>query len=86
MIEDFVYERFAVGSIAREHYLSGEAFQVFADLAGASAREPVRRLPARELNKVPSRPRSSGHSISAISRMVKLRLVASAWSPARRRR
>ena len=53
-----LYERFAVGSIAHEQYLSGEAFQVFADLAGASARELVRRLPARELNRMPPRSRS----------------------------
>jgi GNAT superfamily N-acetyltransferase len=53
-----LYERVAAGWATRECYLSAEAFQAFADLAGASPREVVRRLPARELNHVPARPRS----------------------------
>jgi GNAT superfamily N-acetyltransferase len=44
------YERFAVGSPTRECYLSAQAFQVVADLAGTPVRELVRRLPAREQN------------------------------------
>ena len=52
-----LYERVTIGWATRECYLSAEAFQAFADLAGAPPREVVRRLPARELNKVPARSR-----------------------------
>jgi GNAT superfamily N-acetyltransferase len=44
------YERIAVGSPTRECYLSAQAFQVVADLAGSPVREIVRRLPSREQN------------------------------------
>jgi GNAT superfamily N-acetyltransferase len=54
-----LYERVAIGSPMRECILGAEAFQVFADLAGASPREIVRGLPARALNRVPARPRGS---------------------------
>jgi GNAT superfamily N-acetyltransferase len=52
-----LYERVAIGGPTRECHLSGEAFQVFADLAGTSPREVVRGLPSRELNKVAARNR-----------------------------
>ena len=52
-----LYERVAIGWPSRACYLSGEAFQVFADLAGLAPREIVRQLPTPELNRVPSRPR-----------------------------
>jgi GNAT superfamily N-acetyltransferase len=52
-----LYERVARGWPTRDVYLSAEAFQVFADLAGAPPREIVRRLPAPDLNRVPARPR-----------------------------
>lgn len=49
-----LYERVAVGATTRSFYLSAEAFQAFADLAGSSPRELVRRLPSRGLNRVPA--------------------------------
>jgi GNAT superfamily N-acetyltransferase len=52
-----LYERVAAGWPSRVCYLSAEAFQVCADLAGLPARDIVRRLPAPELNRVPARPR-----------------------------
>jgi GNAT superfamily N-acetyltransferase len=52
-----LYERVAQGWPTRSIYLSAEAFQVFADLAGERPREIVRRLPAPDLNRVPARPR-----------------------------
>jgi GNAT superfamily N-acetyltransferase len=52
-----LYERIAIGSPIRECYLSAEAFQVVADLAGAPPRALVRGLPDRELNRVPARRR-----------------------------
>jgi len=52
------YERVAIGSPTNACHVSGEAFQVFADLAGASPRELVRCLPSRDLNKVPARSRA----------------------------
>lgn len=57
-----LYERVALGSPMRECILGGEAFQVFADLAGASPRDIVRGLPARQLNRVPARPRRRSDS------------------------
>ncbi|HEY6343900.1 MAG TPA: GNAT family N-acetyltransferase [Bryobacteraceae bacterium] len=53
-----LYERAAIGCPTHECHLSAEAFQVFADLAGSSPREIVRRLPSSELNRVPARSRS----------------------------
>ena len=52
-----LYERVAVGSPARTCRLSGEGFQTLADLAGAPAREIVRRLPSPELSRTPARSR-----------------------------
>lgn len=52
-----LYERAAIGWPTRACYLSAEAFQAFADLAGLPAREIVRRLPSPELNRTPARPR-----------------------------
>lgn len=49
-----LYEKVALGSLARECHLSAEAFQVVADLAGKPVRELVRRLPAPALNLVPA--------------------------------
>lgn len=40
-----LYERLARGWPSREGYLSAESFQLFADLAGLSPREIVKRLP-----------------------------------------
>ena len=40
-----LYERVAQGWPAREVYLSAEAFQLFADLAGLAPRDIVKRLP-----------------------------------------
>jgi len=54
-----LYERVAIGSPTRECHISAEAFQVLADLAGASPRELVRCLPSRELNKVLARSRGA---------------------------
>jgi len=53
-----LYERVAIGSPSHECHLSAEAFQVFADLAGLTPREIVRRLPNLELNRVPRRSRT----------------------------
>lgn len=53
-----LYERVAIGGPTRECHVSGEAFQVFADLAGKPLRELVRRLPAPDLSRVPARARS----------------------------
>src|SRR5215475_1551524 len=50
-----LYERAAIGRPTNECHLSAEAFQVFADLAGLTPREIVRRLPHAELNQVPPR-------------------------------
>jgi GNAT superfamily N-acetyltransferase len=50
-----LYERVAIGSPARTCHVSGEAFQVLADLAGQRAREIVRRLPPPELGRTPAR-------------------------------
>lgn len=50
-----LYERTAVRRPTHECHVSEEAFQVFADLAGLSPREIVRRLPSSELNLVPAR-------------------------------
>ena len=52
-----LYERVAVGGPGRSVYVSGKAFQAFADLAGMPLRELVRRLPPRSLNAEPARPR-----------------------------
>jgi GNAT superfamily N-acetyltransferase len=53
-----LYERVAIGNPTHECHLSAEAFQVFADLAGLTPREIVRRLPTVELNRVPRRSRT----------------------------
>ena len=52
-----LYDRFAIGGPAYECHVSAEAFQVLADLAGKPVRDIVRGLPARELGRVPARPR-----------------------------
>lgn len=52
------YERIAIGGATRQCHVSAEAFQVFADLAGAPLRELVHRLPTPDLNRVPARPRA----------------------------
>ena len=52
-----LYERVAIGWPSRTCYLSAEAFQAFADLAGLSPRDIVRRLPPPELNRTSARPR-----------------------------
>jgi GNAT superfamily N-acetyltransferase len=52
-----LYERVAVGSSARNIYVSGEAFQSFADLAGLRVRDIVRRLPDPALNRESPRAR-----------------------------
>ena len=54
-----LYERFAIGAVTRECHLSAEAFQVFADLAGASPRDIIRGLPASDLNNVEARIRAT---------------------------
>lgn len=51
------YERVAMGWAARTTYLSAEAFQAFADLAGLRPRDIVRRLPKPELNRSAPLPR-----------------------------
>jgi len=53
-----LYERVAMGWKAHECYLSAEAFQALADLAGLVPREIVRRLPDPGLNKVAARARA----------------------------
>jgi len=52
-----LYERVGHGWASRECVVSGEAFQVFADLAGLHPRDIVTRLPASELNRTTARPR-----------------------------
>jgi GNAT superfamily N-acetyltransferase len=52
-----LYERVARAWSSRECYLSAEAFQSFADLAGLPPREIVRQLPKTELNRVAAQPR-----------------------------
>ncbi len=52
-----LYERVAMGWKAHECYVSAEAFQAFADLAGLAPRDIVRRLPNPALNKVAARVR-----------------------------
>jgi|KBSSwiStaDraftv2_1062776.scaffolds.fasta_scaffold334885_2 N-acetylglutamate synthase-like GNAT family acetyltransferase len=52
-----LYERVAMGWKAHECYVSAEAFQAFADLAGLTPREIIRRLPDPELNRVAARAR-----------------------------
>ena len=52
-----LYERVAMGWKAHECYVSAEAFQALADLAGLAPREIVRRLPDPGLNKVAPRAR-----------------------------
>jgi GNAT superfamily N-acetyltransferase len=54
-----LYERVAIGWRVSTCVLSGEAFQVCADLAGLTPREIVTRLPEPELNRKPARPRST---------------------------
>ena len=51
-----LYERVAIGQVARDCHLSGAAFQAFAKLDGLSPREIVRRLPARALGLQPAEP------------------------------
>jgi GNAT superfamily N-acetyltransferase len=53
-----LYEHVAIGMPTHECHLSGEAFQVLADLAGLAPRDIVRQLPAVDLNRVPARPRT----------------------------
>jgi GNAT superfamily N-acetyltransferase len=53
-----LYERVAMGWKAHECYVSAEAFQALADLAGQAPREIVRRLPDPGLNKVAARARA----------------------------
>ena len=53
-----LYERIAAGSASRTCHLSGEAFQVLADLAGKATREIVRGLPSPDLNRERARARS----------------------------
>jgi GNAT superfamily N-acetyltransferase len=52
-----LYERCAIGGPSWECHVSAEAFHVLADLGGKPVREIVRGLPAKELGKVPARPR-----------------------------
>ena len=52
-----LYERVAMGWKAHECYVSAEAFQALADLAGLAPRDIIRRLPDPGLNKVAARPR-----------------------------
>jgi GNAT superfamily N-acetyltransferase len=52
-----LYERVAMGWPSRVCYVSGEAFQVFADLAGRAPREIVSRRPSPDLNRIAARPR-----------------------------
>lgn len=52
-----LYQRVAVSMPGHTCYVSAEAFQSLADLAGASPREIVRRLPDPKLNRVPARAR-----------------------------
>jgi len=52
-----LYERVAIGHATRNCYLSGEAFQVVADLDELSPRDIVRHLPDPELGRQPAQPR-----------------------------
>src|SRR5262245_18544993 len=52
-----LYERVAMGWPAHECYVSAEAFQSFADLAGLPPRDIVRQLPDPGLNTVAARVR-----------------------------
>jgi GNAT superfamily N-acetyltransferase len=52
-----LYTKVAMGFPSRTLYLSAEAFQVCADLAGKPAREIVRGLPDPVLNRTAARPR-----------------------------
>lgn len=52
-----LYERVAMGWKAHECYVSAEAFQAFADLAGLPPRDIIRRLPDPGLNTVSARAR-----------------------------
>jgi GNAT superfamily N-acetyltransferase len=54
-----LYERVAIGWRVSTGALSGEAFQICADLAGLSPREIVTSLPAPELNRTPALPRET---------------------------
>jgi GNAT superfamily N-acetyltransferase len=49
---ELLYERVAIGGPSHECHVSAKAFHVFADLAGLTPREIVRRLPSPELNRV----------------------------------
>lgn len=51
-----LYERVAIGNAGRDCYLSGRAYQAFANLDGLSAREIVRRLPDKRLGLHPPDP------------------------------
>jgi GNAT superfamily N-acetyltransferase len=53
-----LYKRLAVGWPSHTVYLSAEAFQVCADLAGRPPREIVRNLPDPNLNFAAARPRT----------------------------
>ena len=52
-----LYERVAMGWKAHGCYVSAEAFQALADLAGLAPRDIIRRLPDPGLNKVAARAR-----------------------------
>ena len=51
-----LYERVAIGHQSRDCYVSGKAFQVFAQLDGLPPREIVRGLPAPALGLQPAEP------------------------------
>ena len=51
-----LYERVAIGHQSRDCYVSGKAFQVFAQLDGLPPRQIVRGLPARALGSQPAEP------------------------------
>lgn len=55
-----LYSKVAMAWPSRTVYLSAEAFQVCADLAGKPAREIVRGLPDPALNRTAARPRNIG--------------------------
>jgi hypothetical protein len=60
-----LYERVAMGWKAHECYVSAEALQALADLAGLALRDIIRRLPDPGLNKVAARARArAGSSLS----------------------
>lgn len=48
-----LYARVAIGGPSFEYFVSGEAFHVFADLAGKPVRDIVRGLPTPEVSRVP---------------------------------